>query len=80
MSASVAMREAGAGHETADYGLAVARAQQQTMPMIGFLSSRSPEDSKPHLDDFCGGLEPSDISMARQRRSNIAGPTDSMTN
>ena len=35
---------------------AVARAQQQTMPMIGFLSSRSPEDSKLHLDGFLRGL------------------------
>lgn len=36
---------------------AVARAQQQTVPMIGFLSSRSPQDSKPHLDGFLRGLE-----------------------
>jgi ABC-type uncharacterized transport system substrate-binding protein len=35
----------------------VARAQQQTTPMIGFLSSRSPEDSKPHLAGFLRGLE-----------------------
>jgi hypothetical protein len=35
---------------------AVARAQQQTMPMIGFLSGRSPEDSKLHLDGFLRGL------------------------
>ena len=33
------------------------RAQQQTTPMIGFLSSRSPEDSKPHLAGFLRGLE-----------------------
>ena len=32
-------------------------AQQQTMPLIGFLSSRSPEDSKPHLAGFLRGLE-----------------------
>lgn len=31
--------------------------QQQTMPLIGFLSSRSPEDSKPHLAGFLRGLE-----------------------
>lgn len=36
---------------------AVARAQQQTMPLIGFLSSRSPEDSRPHLAGFLRGLE-----------------------
>ncbi len=35
---------------------AVARAQQQTVPTIGFLSSRSPEDSKPHLEGFLRGL------------------------
>jgi putative tryptophan/tyrosine transport system substrate-binding protein len=36
---------------------AVAQAQQQTIPLIGFLSSRSPEDSKPHLAGFLRGLE-----------------------
>src|SRR5262245_25186401 len=30
---------------------------QQTRPLIGFLSSRSPEDSKPHLAGFLRGLE-----------------------
>ena len=30
----------------------VAEAQQQKGPLIGFLSSRSPEDSKPHLAGF----------------------------
>ena len=35
---------------------AVARAQQPTVPTIGFLSSRSPEDSKPHLEGFLRGL------------------------
>jgi len=34
-----------------------ARAQQPGMPLIGFLSSRSPEDSKPHLAGFLRGLE-----------------------
>lgn len=33
------------------------RAQQQSMPLIGFLSSRSPEDSKPHVAGFLRGLE-----------------------
>jgi putative ABC transport system substrate-binding protein len=33
------------------------QAQQQTMPLIGFLSSRSLEDSKPHLAGFLRGLE-----------------------
>src|SRR5436305_4899693 len=32
-------------------------AQQTGMPLIGFLSSRSPEDSKPHLAGFLRGLE-----------------------
>jgi putative tryptophan/tyrosine transport system substrate-binding protein len=36
---------------------AVAQAQQQTMPLIGFLSSRSPEDSRPHLAGFLRGIE-----------------------
>ena len=36
---------------------AVGQAQQQTIPLIGFLSSRSPEDSKPHLAGFLRGLE-----------------------
>src|SRR5690349_21569454 len=32
-------------------------AQQAPPPLIGFLSSRSPEDSKPHLAGFLRGLE-----------------------
>ena len=35
----------------------VGLAQQQTMPLIGFLSSRSLDDSKPHLAGFLRGLE-----------------------
>ncbi len=35
----------------------VAHAQNQNMPLIGFLSSRSPEESKPHLAGFLRGLE-----------------------
>jgi putative ABC transport system substrate-binding protein len=35
----------------------VPRAQQAATPLIGFLSSRSPEDSKPHLAGFLRGLE-----------------------
>jgi putative tryptophan/tyrosine transport system substrate-binding protein len=35
---------------------AVGTAQEQ-LPLIGFLSSRSPEDSKPHLNGFLRGLE-----------------------
>ena len=35
---------------------AVGTAQEQ-LPLIGFLSSRSPEDSKPHLAGFLHGLE-----------------------
>ena len=34
-----------------------ARAQQPAIPLIGFLSSRSPDDSKPHLAGFLRGLE-----------------------
>ena len=34
-----------------------ARAQQAAMSLIGVLSSRSPEDSKPHLAGFLRGLE-----------------------
>src|SRR5262245_59607194 len=34
----------------------VARAQQQTAPTIAFLSGRSPEESKPHLEGFLRGL------------------------
>jgi putative tryptophan/tyrosine transport system substrate-binding protein len=33
------------------------RGHAQSMPLIGFLSSRSPEDSKPHLMGFLRGLE-----------------------
>jgi putative ABC transport system substrate-binding protein len=35
----------------------VAHAQQPSMPLIGFLSSRTPEDSRPHLAGFLRGLE-----------------------
>jgi putative ABC transport system substrate-binding protein len=35
----------------------VGRAQQKTVPLIGFLSSRSPQDSKPHLEGFLRGIE-----------------------
>jgi putative tryptophan/tyrosine transport system substrate-binding protein len=35
----------------------VAHAQQASIPLIGFLSSRSPEDSKPHLAGFLRGIE-----------------------
>jgi len=34
----------------------VGRAQQDSAPLIGFLSSRSPEESKPHLAGFLSGL------------------------
>src|SRR4029077_16664026 len=34
-----------------------AQAQQPAVPLIGFLSSRSPEESKPHLAGFLRGLE-----------------------
>jgi putative ABC transport system substrate-binding protein len=33
-----------------------AYAQETTLPLIGFLSSRSPEDSKPHTEGFLRGL------------------------
>ena len=35
----------------------VARAQQPAMPVIGFLSSRSPEELAPHLTGFLRGLK-----------------------
>src|SRR5215813_2687268 len=35
----------------------VVRAQQEPMPLIGFLSSRSPDESKPHVAGFLRGLE-----------------------
>jgi putative ABC transport system substrate-binding protein len=35
----------------------VGRAQQNSVPLIGFLSSRSPQDSKPHLEGFLRGIE-----------------------
>lgn len=38
-------------------GLWPIRAQSQPLPVIGFLSSRSPDDSKPHLAGFLRGLE-----------------------
>src|ERR1043165_4222245 len=34
----------------------IARAQHDSMPLIGFLSSRSPDESKPHLSGFLRGL------------------------
>jgi len=34
-----------------------AHAQQQLMPLIGFLSSRAPDESKPHVAGFLRGLE-----------------------
>jgi hypothetical protein len=41
------------------------RAQPAATPMIGFLSSRSPEDSKPHLAGFCVDLRHSDTLTTR---------------
>jgi len=35
----------------------LAHAQSQSVPLIAFLSSRSPEESKPHLAGFLRGLE-----------------------
>lgn len=35
----------------------LAHAQTQSVPLVGFLSSRSPEESKPHLAGFFRGLE-----------------------
>lgn len=46
-------------------GPALGQAQQQTIPLIGFLSSRSPEDSKPHLAGFLRASRHSDSSIAR---------------
>jgi hypothetical protein len=50
-------------------------AAQERLPLIGFLSSRSSEDSQPHV---AGVLGRSDTLMARLQESNIAGLMDSM--
>jgi hypothetical protein len=51
-----------------------ARAQQPAMPVIGFMSSRSPEDSAHLVEAFRRGLsEGGASSMARMSRSRSAG-------
>src|SRR5262245_43227058 len=35
----------------------VAARAQQSLPLVGFLSSRSPDESKPHVTGFLRGLE-----------------------
>ena len=51
----------------------VVRAQQATMPAIGWMSGRSPEDSVHLLAAFRDGLRESASSKVRTSSSNIAG-------
>jgi putative tryptophan/tyrosine transport system substrate-binding protein len=62
-----------------------ARAQQPAMPVIGFLSSRSPEDSTHLIPAFAAGLAEGDYAegrnlsiefrWARGRASNVVIPS-----
>ena len=52
-----------------------ARAQQPTMPVIGFLNSRAPSENPAILAAFRRGLKRPVMSRARTSRSNTAGPT-----
>jgi putative tryptophan/tyrosine transport system substrate-binding protein len=56
----------------------VAHAQHQSMPLIGFLSSRSAEDSRPHLAGFLRGLEA--FGYVERLQSNTGGPTANTIN
>ena len=58
----------------------VAMAQQETLQLIGFLSSRSPEESKPHLAGFLRGLEAFGYIDGKTLRSNIVALKDTMIN
>src|SRR5436305_2930563 len=51
-----------------------ARAQQLTLPLVGFLSGRSPSESAYALAAFHEGLKQGDTSRDKTSRSNIAGP------
>ena len=55
------------------------KAQQQGMPIIGFLSARSPEKRAPTLPRFTRDSGKPAISKARMSQSSIAGRKDGMT-
>ena len=56
----------------------VAHAQQQSAPLIGFLSSRSPEESKPHLAGFLRGIEAFGYVDGKSATIEYGWPTGSM--
>jgi hypothetical protein len=53
-----------------------AHAQQPAMPVVGFMSARSPEDSEHLLAAFRQGLAEVVTSRARTCRSSSAGRAD----
>jgi hypothetical protein len=52
-----------------------ARAQQPSMPLIGFLHPASPDTQVDRLRAFHQGLKDAALSRARTWPSTIAGPT-----
>jgi len=50
-----------------------ARAQQTAMPVVGFMSGRSPEDSVHLVAAFRQGLREGALSNGKTSPSNIAG-------
>jgi hypothetical protein len=50
-----------------------ARAQQPAMPVIGFLSTASPDKFVPFVDGFRQGLKGTGYVGARMSGSNVAG-------
>jgi hypothetical protein len=61
------------GGAAAAWPLAV-RGQQAPMPLIGFLSGRSSEESRYLISAFHNGLREAGLSMARTWSSNFNGP------
>jgi putative tryptophan/tyrosine transport system substrate-binding protein len=57
-----------------------ARAQQQAVPVIGFLSGRSPPEAASALGAFRKGLGDMGTLRARMSGSNIAGLKGDMIN
>jgi hypothetical protein len=49
-----------------------ARAQQKGLPVIGFMSSRSPEDSQSVLTGFRKGLSEGGIVEGKGRRNRLS--------